>query len=221
MKQDTKKLVTLAMLSAIAYIAVVFTRIPITNVEFLNYEPKDVILAITGFIYGPVAALCVTTVVSVVEMLTISHTGLIGLIMNILASGSFACIAALIYKKIRTLKGAVIGLIAGVLSMTAIMILWNYLITPLYMGIAREAVVSMLIPIFMPFNLVKGGLNAGLTMLLYKPIVESLRKAHLVPVSDRPVPQEKRRKMTPGVIVVSIFVIATFVLLSLVMQGKI
>lgn len=219
MKQDTKKLVTLAMLSAVAYIAVVLIRIP--AVSFLKYEPKDVILAITGFMYGPVAALCVTTVVSVVEMVTISTTGWIGMIMNILASAAFACVAALVYKKTRTLKGAVIGLIAGVLSMTAVMILWNYLITPLYMGVPREAVVSMLIPIFLPFNLVKGGLNAGLTMLLYKPIVESLRKAHLVPVSDQPVPQEKRKKMTPGVIAVSIFVIATFVLLFLVMQEKI
>ena len=218
MKQDTKKLVTLAMLSAVAYIAVVLIRIP--AVSFLKYEPKDVVLAITGFMYGPVAALCVTTVVSIVEMVTISTTGWIGMIMNILASGAFACVAALIYKRMRTLKGAVIGLIAGVLSMTAVMILWNYLITPLYMGVSRDVVVGMLIPVFLPFNLVKGGLNAGLTMLLYKPIVESLRKAHLVPASEKAATEEKHKRVTPGVIIASVFVIATFVLLFLVMQGK-
>ena len=45
------------------------------------------------------------------------------------------------------------------------------LITPFYMGYPREAVVELLLPAFLPINLIKGGLNAGITMLLYKPIV--------------------------------------------------
>ena len=48
--QHTKKLVTLAMLSALAYAAVFSFRIPV--ILFLKYEPKDVVLAIGGFLYG-------------------------------------------------------------------------------------------------------------------------------------------------------------------------
>ena len=68
--------------------------------------------------------------------------------------------------------------------MTLLMLLWNYIITPAYMGVPREAVVRMLPTVFLPFNAFKGGLNAALTLLLYKPLMRALRLAHLVPESD-------------------------------------
>ena len=96
-KYDTKRLVTLAMMTAIAYLAVAFIRIP--AVSFLKYEPKDVILVITGFLFGPLDALVITVIVALVEMMTISTTGPIGLLMNVIASASFACTAAAVYQK--------------------------------------------------------------------------------------------------------------------------
>ena len=44
-----------------------------------------------------------------------------------------------------------------------------------------EAVAAMLLPVFLPFNLIKGGINAALTMLIYKPVTRALRSAHLLP----------------------------------------
>ena len=64
--------------------------------------------------------------------------------------------------------------------MVLVMLLWNYLITPIYMGYPREAVVELLIPAFLPFNLIKGGLNVAMTMILYKPVITALRHAHLM-----------------------------------------
>ena len=64
--------------------------------------------------------------------------------------------------------------------MVLIMLLWNYLITPVYMGYPREAVAELLIPVFLPFNLMKGGLNAAFAMILYKPVVTAFRYAHLL-----------------------------------------
>ena len=52
-------------------------------------------------------------------------------------------------------------------------------------------VVKMLIPTFLPFNLVKGGINVTLALLLYKPIVNTLRKAKLVPPSSSSAGQKK------------------------------
>ena len=103
-------------------------------------------------------------------------------------------------------------LIAGVLCMTAIMILWNWLITPLYMKVPRDVVVKMLIPTFLPFNLVKGGINASLAMLLYKPVVTALRRAHLVPESS-----SGARHAKMGVVIVSVVLLISFVLLALVL----
>ena len=146
--EQVKKLTVLAMLCAVAYVIVALVRIPV--VMFLKYEPKDVIIAFGGFLYGPVASLLVATVVSFIEMLTVSTTGWIGLVMNILSTAAFSCTAALVYRKKHTLSGAVIGLLLGSIAMTVVMLLWNYALTPLYMGMARADVAAMLVPVFLP-----------------------------------------------------------------------
>ncbi len=208
-----KEITVLAMMCALSYVVMLVGRVPI--VLFLKYDPKDVIITIGGFIYGPMAAFAISALVSLVEMVTVSDTGIIGCIMNILSSCSFACAAAYLYKRHRSMKGAVTGLVVGWLLMTAVMLLWNYCITPYYMGYPREAVAELLIPAFLPFNLLKGGLNAAITMLLYKPIVTGLRKARLLPEPAN----GNGRKINIGVILVSLLVLATFVLLTLIFMG--
>ena len=178
--ESVKKLTVMAMLCALAYVMVALIRVPLL-VPFLKYEPKDVILAIGGFLYGPVSALASCVVVAFLEMVTISDTGWIGFAMNVLSSAAFACTAALIYRKKRTIVGAVIGLSCGVVLMVCIMLAWNYVLTPLYMETTRADVAAMLVPLFLPFNLIKGGLNAALAFLLYRPLVQGLRQARLLP----------------------------------------
>ena len=177
--ERTKKMVTMAMLAALSYLLMVFVRIPM--ISFLKYEPKDVIIAIGGFIFGPVEAFVISLAVSIVEMFTVSDTGWIGALMNLISTCSFACTAAVIYHKNRTQKSAVIGMAAGIVVMVAVMMLWNYLLTPIYMGYPREAVAAMLPTVFLPFNLIKGTINAVILILIYKPVVRGLRKAKLVP----------------------------------------
>ncbi|MDR0890282.1 MAG: ECF transporter S component [Oscillospiraceae bacterium] len=213
---NTKKMVMLAMLSAFAFVAVAVGRIPV--VLFLSYEPKDVVIAIGGFIFGPLSALAISLVVSLVEMLTISSTGFIGFLMNVLATCAFACTASLIYKKIHSIVGAAIGLLCGSILMVAAMLLWNFLLTPLYMGTPRAEIAAMLVPVFLPFNLLKAGLNTALTLLLYKPVVLGLRRAALLGGgTGQNTPSRSSRIAVwigAGVLLVSC------ILLVLVMQGK-
>lgn len=174
----TKKLATIGMLCAMSYIAVAVGRIPI--VLFLKYDPKDIFITIGGFIFGPTTAFCMSVMVSVLEMCTISSTGVIGCAMNILSTCAFACTSSYVYQKRRNISGALLGLFLGCVSMIAIMLLWNYLISPLYMGYPREKIAKLLLPTFLPFNLMKSGLNAAVTMLVYQPIVGSLRRLHFL-----------------------------------------
>lgn len=213
MNDKVKQIVTLGMLSAIAYVAVFFLRIPV--VLFLKYEPKDVVITIGGLIFGPVASLIISVVVSLVEFFTISETGLWGLLMNVLSTCSFACVAAWVYKKKHSMRGAVMGLVAGVCVMVPVMLLWNYLITPIYMGQPREAVEALLLPAFLPFNLFKGVMNAALTLFLYKPVVRGLRKASLIPETKTGGSGTKKLAVLPVVLVF----LATGVLILLVMKG--
>lgn len=211
-KTNTKKMVLLAMLSAMAFIMVALIRIPV--VLFLSYEPKDVIIAIGGFILGPAASFLISLAVSLIEMLTISDTGIIGAVMNLLSSCAFACTAAFIYKKKHTISGAVAGLAAGSVCMIAVMLLWNYLITPIYMGVPRGDVAGMLIPAFLPFNALKAGFNSALTLALYKPVVTALRKARLVESHTKKAGTSKW-----GIYLLAAGLLATCVLLLLVLRG--
>ena len=211
---NTKKLTTLAMLSAIALVLTAFARVPV--VLFLRYDPKDVIIAIGGFIYGPMAAFLIAVVVSAIQMFTVSQTGPWGLLMNIITSSAFCCTAAYIYKKNRTMKGAVYGLIAGFFVATVVAMLWNYLVVPIYMGITREDAARLLLPAFLPFNLISNGLNAAFTILLYKQIKVILQRAKLLPP---PSEQSSPAKFSFGLLLAAAFVAVTCVLWVLVLQG--
>ena len=191
MNNKTRKLTTVGMLCALAYAAVAIGRIPI--VLFLKYDPKDVIIVIGGLIFGPAVSFLVSLIVSFVEMFTISDTGIWGCIMNILSTCTFACTAALIYKKRRNLSGAIIGLLCG----------W--------------AVAELLLPAFLPFNLIKGGLNAAFTMLLYKPVVKALRRSHLIEAAH----ETEQGRINLAVMLVSLLVLAAFILLALLLKGVI
>lgn len=176
------KLVLAALFSALAFLAVFFFRVPV--VLFLKYEFKDAIIALEALILGPAYAIITSLVVSLIEMVTISGTGPIGALMNVLSTVTYILPVALLYRRNKSLKTAVTGLVLGALIMTACMLLWNYLITPWYMETPREVVAGMLLPYFLPFNLLKGILNTAVTLLLYKPIMNVLRRMSLVPKSE-------------------------------------
>ena len=213
-KISVKQLVLLAMLAAMAYIIVSVVRIPV--VLFLKYEPKDVVITIGGFLLGPMAAFITSLVVSLLEMVTISETGPIGCLMNLISTCAFSCTAAFIYKRKHTIQGAVAGLAIGWVFMVAVMLLWNWLITPLYMGVERSAIESMLLPVFLPFNLLKGGLNSAIVLLLYKPLVTALRKTGLVEMGSA-----KPARSKHGIYLLALGLLATCIVLLLVLQGKI
>ena len=127
--QNIKKLVALAVFAALAY-AVHFIHIP---VSFLNLDFKDVVMTVAGMYFGPISGIAVAVIVPLLEFPT-SETGVYGLIMNLLSSVTFVGIASLIYRFKRTFSGAVIGLSAAALSMTAVMMVANLYVTPYYMG---------------------------------------------------------------------------------------
>ena len=218
----TRKLASLAMLTALAYVVMILSKSLPQVGGFLQMDLKDVIICIGGFLYGPLSAAIVSIVVATVEMFTYSDTGPIGCLMNVLATASFCCTASYIYQRKHTRKGAVIALSVATVVLTVVMVLWNYLITPIYMKIPREVVVSMLPTLFLPFNLVKGGLNMAVTLLLYKPVVTALRKAGLAPESRKvegALSASERRVKNEGFWLFCFALLVTFVTLLLVLMG--
>jgi len=209
-----KKLVTWAMITAIAYVVMYLSKFLPQVYGFLQFDLKDTVICLGGFVFGPLAAAAISLVVTFLEMLSASDTGPVGFLMNLVSTATFCCTASYVYRKAKgSKKGTVIGLVLAVLALTAVMLIWNYLITPIYQGIPRSAVAELLPTVFLPFNLVKGGLNMAGVLLLYQPVLLALRRAGLVPEQT----EEESRGSRIGFACFTLAVVATFVLIALVM----
>ena len=179
----TKKITAMGMFAALSYVVMLVCKVMppmFTAFPFLSYDAKDIVIVTGGFIFGPLAAFMISLVVSVLEMLTVSDTNIIGCFMNVAAACAFSCTASAIYSKMRSVKGAVIALGVGVVCSVATMLILNYLLTPIYMNVPRGTVIKLLVPAILPFNTIKYVLNAALTLIVYKPFVKVLRRANLI-----------------------------------------
>ena len=103
-------------------------------------------------------------------------SGWYGILMHVIATGTYVLVAGNIYKANKTKKQAILALVCGTLAMAAVMIPANLFITPIFMGAPRAAVAAMLPTAIIPFNLLKAGINSVVTFLLYKRVSPLLHK---------------------------------------------
>lgn len=212
---STKKLVSAAMLCAIAFVLMLVSKVIPQVQGFLQYDLKDVAVVIGGFILGPMYSIGISLAVTFLEFLFASDTGIIGLLMNFISTTAFCFTASAFYHWKKTMSGAIIGLSLATFHLTVIMLLWNYFITPVYMKVPREVVESMLFTVFLPFNLIKGLLNSGITLIVYRPAVEGLRKAGLV---EKPSQNPGKKKFSTAIVTGIILLAICIPVLCLMMK---
>lgn len=182
-KLGVRRLVTMALFCALAYVTVFTLRISGIG-GFLTFDIKDTVITIAAMLFGPFSGVVIALVVSLLEMVTISGTGPWGFLMNFVSSAVFAGCASAVYtyapRLRRHMSGAVAGLCCSVVAMTAVMLLMNLLVTPVYYHVSLETVKGMLLPLLLPFNFIKALLNSALVMVLYKPVSAALHRMRLV-----------------------------------------
>lgn len=176
-QNNTIKLAKMGMLVAISVILVYLIHFPIfPAMAVLEYDPADIPIFIGTFAFGPLAGFTLTVITAVIQGLTVSAAGgWFGIVMHILATGSFVLVAGLIYRTNKTRKGAMIAMAAGTLTMTAVMAGANIVLDPIFYGMPVEGVYAML-PFIIGFNFIKAGANSIITFLLYKRISRFLHK---------------------------------------------
>ncbi|MBQ9761294.1 MAG: ECF transporter S component [Clostridia bacterium] len=211
--QKIKRLTATAMFCALAYVCTVLIKIP---VQFLTLDLKDSLIILCSLLFGPVSGLSVAVIVPFFEFLTISGTGVYGLIMNVLSSVTFAAVTGLIYHRKKSMSGAVIGLLSGASAVTAVMILANLFITPYYLGTTTAVVAQMIPKILLPFNLIKAVLNAAIVLLLYKPLSRILKRFGFIrgaSAASSPEHEKSAKKRSILVSVIAVAVIAVSLLI--------
>ena len=167
-KWDTRQLVTMALMCAIG-VLLSFVEFPLLpGVTWLKYDASAMPAMVGGFAFGPAAGLAVGVVGAVIHGILMADFS--GAVMNILVVAGFILPAALVYRRSRTFKSGVVGLVLSAITATVMAILGNLVITPMWLGVPLDAVVAMILPILTPFNLIKAGINAVLTLIVYKSI---------------------------------------------------
>ena len=170
---STKRIAITALFCAVAALCTLFIEFPILpGVTFLKYDPSAVVALIAGFAFGPATGAIVSTVSYLPHFAT--ESGLYGVIMAIIATLSLVLPASLIYQRDTSMRGALIGMGVGAVVCLACCILANIVVTPIYMGAPREAVIAMIVPTLLPFNALKIAINCAVTALVYKPVSKAL-----------------------------------------------
>ncbi len=180
-KNQIQRISVTALFCALAFLMTFIFRF---KVSFLTFDFKDAIISVVSLLYGPVYGVISALLVAVLEFLSVSDTGVYGLIMNFISSGIFALACGTVYKFKRDFTGAIISVVASVICVTVVMLLANILITPYYMGLPRQAVIEYIPSLLLPFNLCKALVNASALLIIYKPVTNSLKKSRLVNIES-------------------------------------
>jgi len=176
--ERVKVISRLGMLAAVSVVMAALIHFPLfPAASFLVYDPADIPILLSAFLYGPAGGVAVTLIVSLIQGLTVSAEGrFIGIIMHFVATSAFCIVASLVYRKKKDITHLAVGLILGALAMTVLMCGMNLLLTPIYTGMSVSAVAGMIVPIILPFNLLKAGINAVVAFLLFLPLRKALEK---------------------------------------------
>jgi riboflavin transporter FmnP len=135
---------------------------------YLKYDAGDVPAVLGGLLMGPWAGVVVQVLKNALFAISgKNETGLIGLAANFTAGVGLVVPAALIYRRLGGgVRAALVALVAGTISMTALMAMANaWVFFPLW-GI-RAGVLDLLVRVAIPFNLLKGVLTSLFSLLLY------------------------------------------------------
>ena len=169
---STKRIAMYALFVALS-MAVSFVEFPIVpGVEWLKYDPSGIVSLVAGFAYGPAAAV----IVSVLGFLPHLFTNPWGTLMAVLVALALSVPAALIYRRNKTRKGAVIGIIVGAIVALVVAIVGNLIVTPFYAHMTTAQVVALIVPALLPFNALKFTIHGVITFLIYKPISNLLNR---------------------------------------------
>ena len=161
---SVRNLVLIAMFSALAAVLeTIQVAVPFAP-PFYKLDSAELPVLIGGFAMGPAQAALIAIVKNLLKLLLNgTSTYYVGELGNIIGSCMFSVPAALIYRRHKTKKTAMVALAAGVIGGIENIIAMGTKINPAVTNLYTFAIFMIV-----PFNLVKCGLNAIVTALVYK-----------------------------------------------------
>ncbi len=163
------KISRMGILAAISIALILTVRIPFGPAPYLVFDLADIPILLGAFTISPLAGLMILGAVSLIQAFALGGNGIIGFIMGFTSSGAMIVMASYLYRRLgASNRSLLIGLVSGALTMTALMMPLNIIFTPILFGMPMQAVIDLIIPVLLPFNLIKSVLNCVLFFALYK-----------------------------------------------------
>ncbi len=187
-------IIKIAILSAIAAVVMLFEfPLPFLAPSFYELDLSEAVIMMGSFAIGPVAGVIIELLKNLINILfNGTTTAYVGEFANFVTGCAFVLPAALIYKYNKTIKGAIIGMVSGAISLAVVGGLLNYFIlVPAFSnfyGLPIDAIVgmaskinplitdlkTMIVMAVAPFNLLKGVVCSVISLILYKRISKIL-----------------------------------------------
>jgi len=179
-KTNTKKIVKISALGAISFVLYFILEFPlIPGAPFLKFDFSDTAALVGGFALGPAAGVLIEFIKNILHLLLKANEGSpVGELANFIVGTALVLPAIIIYKKNKSRKSALLGMIIGIISLTVIAALFNYFVfIPLYSpALLDSGAFGYIMSIIVPFNLLKGAIVCVVTFVLYKYISPLLHK---------------------------------------------
>ena len=176
---NTNRFIKLSLLSAIAVILMYIDFPVIPIFPWLKIDLSDVPALMGAFAFGPLAGVIIELMKNLLILIVKgTGTGFVGELANFLVGVALVWPAAMVYKKNKTKKTAVLGMVLGILCIEVVGILANvYLLLPAYgMAMSKAELMQYVTVGLIPFNGIKSILVCGITYALYKKVSVSIFK---------------------------------------------
>ena len=167
---NTKRVSVSAIFVALS-IATSFIEIPIfPAAPFLKYDPSGIFCLVAGLMWGPATGCVVATLPWVFRLFTNPAGAMMSLAMGLAG----VLVASLIHKAREGNAWLVVSLVVAVFASTLMAVVANMIVTPAYTGVPLETVLGMIVPIIIPFNLLKFAINSVVAGVVFNPLTRAI-----------------------------------------------
>ncbi|NFG27408.1 ECF transporter S component [Clostridium botulinum] len=180
MNKNTNKTIKISLLSALALILMYFEFPVIPIFPWLKIDLSDVPALLGAFGFGPLAGVTIELIKNILILLVKgSQTGFVGELANFLIGVSLILPAGIIYKRNKSKKSAILGMILGGIFIEIVGVIANvYMLLPAYgMQMSSGELLKYVTVGLLPFNGIKAIIVSMLTYILYKKVSVSIFKA--------------------------------------------
>ncbi|MCS6132053.1 ECF transporter S component [Clostridium botulinum] len=180
MNKNTNKTIKISLLSALALILMYFEFPVIPIFPWLKIDLSDVPALLGAFGFGPLAGVTIELIKNILILLVKgSQTGFVGELANFLIGVSLVLPAGIIYKRNKSKKSAILGMILGGIFIEIVGVIANvYMLLPAYgMQMSSGDLLKYVTVGLLPFNGIKAIIVSMLTYILYKKVSVSIFKA--------------------------------------------